>query len=167
MKDETAKVIVQALKKCGINFVASLPELQLLPLINAVSADGDFIHVRVAREDEGIGICAGAWLCGKRTAMIMMNTGFLMCGNALTSMNYIHGIPNLLLIGYTGGLGEPFWFHTSLAKVTEPVLKAMGITYDIATRVSEVKDVIRGAAILAESSKQQVAVLLVKEALRG
>lgn len=167
MKDVTAKIIVEGLKESGINFVASLPEFHLLPLIEAVIADPDITHVRVAREDEGIGICTGAWLCGKRTTMIMMNTGFLMCCNALTSMNFIHGIPNLLLIGYTGGLGEPLWFHTSLAKVTEPVLRAMGITYDIATKASEVKDVIRDAAILAESSKQQVAVLLLKEALRG
>ena len=118
MKDTTAKIIVECLKESGINFAASLPEFELVPLIEAVNADPDITHVRVAREDEGIGICAGAWLCGKRTVMIMMNTGFLMSCNALTSMNYIHGIPKLLLIGYTGGMGEPLWFHTSLAKVT-------------------------------------------------
>lgn len=167
MTEATAKIIVEGLKESGINFIASLPERQLLPLIQAVIADPDITHVGVTKEDEGIGICAGAWLCGKRTAMIMMNTGFLLSPNALAQLNYLHAIPNLLLIGYTGGLGEPLWFHTPQARFTEPVLKAMAIPYDIATRARDVKEVIRDAQTLAQSSKQPVAVLLLKEALRG
>ena len=47
------------------------------------------------------------------------------------------------------------------------MLRGMGITYDVASKTNEVKGVIRDAVLLAESSKQQVAVLLHKEALRG
>lgn len=167
MTEGTAKTILESLKEAGINFVASLPELQLTPLIEALEVDPDITHVGVAREDEGIGICAGAYLCGKRTAMVLMNTGFLLSGNVFVQLNNLYGIPNLLLIGFTGGLGEPLWFHAVQSRFTEPVLRAMRIPYDIATRASEINNIIRDAATLAESSKLPVAVLLLKEALRG
>lgn len=167
MTEATAKTILEGLKEAGINFVASLPELQLTPLIEMVDADPDITHVGVTKEDEGIGVCAGAYLCGKRTAMILMNTGFLLSGNAFAQLNYLYGIPNLLLIGYTGGPGEPFWVHSVQSRFTEPVLRAMRIPYEIAAKVSEVKNIIMDAETLAESSKLPTAVLLLKQALRG
>ena len=44
MTPATVKVIVDALKKAGINFIASLPELNLQPLVQAVHDDDSFIH---------------------------------------------------------------------------------------------------------------------------
>ena len=49
----------------------------------ALGEDPDIHHVPVTREEEGIGICAGAYLDGKRPAMVMMNAGFVLSANAL------------------------------------------------------------------------------------
>jgi len=58
--------IVAGLKKAGINFIATLPDEKMLEVIRAVERDPDLKHVPLCREEEGIGICAGAYLAGNR-----------------------------------------------------------------------------------------------------
>ena len=55
--------------------------------------------------------------------------------------------------------------HTSLAKVTEPVLKALDIPYDLVGRVDEMKDAIKYAHIQVRTSRQPVAILMYKDVL--
>jgi sulfopyruvate decarboxylase subunit alpha len=76
MTEETktrATAILEAIKKAGIDLVASLPDINCLDLINALERDSDIIHVPLCREEEGIGICAGARLVGKKPAIVMQN----------------------------------------------------------------------------------------------
>ena len=61
-----AKLILSGLKKAGINFVATLPDEKMLEVIRAVEKDPDLKHIPLCREEEGIGICAGAYLAGKK-----------------------------------------------------------------------------------------------------
>src|SRR5678810_1174968 len=95
MKREVAAEIVQSLKEAGVNFVATLTEATLHDLVMALGEDKAFHHVPVTREEEGIGVCAGAYLGGKKPAMVMMNAGFLLSTNALATV-CIH--PGLSLI---------------------------------------------------------------------
>ena len=81
----SAAAIVAGLKKAGIDFVATLPEGKTFELTCAVERDNELTHVPLCREEEGIGICAGAYLAGKKTAIIMQNAGFLNSCNALTT----------------------------------------------------------------------------------
>ena len=60
-----ATAILAAIKKAGINLIASLPDINVLDLIDALERDADDEHVLV-REEEGIGICAGARLVGRK-----------------------------------------------------------------------------------------------------
>ena len=165
MTPATATLIVESLKEAGIDFVATLPELNLQPILQTVQDDPDLIHVPVCREEEGLGICAGAYLGGKRPAMVLMNTGFLLSCNILTTMHYHMQIPVLMLIGYSGGMGEPYPAHGSLAKTTEPVLRALDISYTLVGRVEEMKDAIKYAQIQARSSRQPAAILMYKDVL--
>ncbi|MGH7928138.1 MAG: thiamine pyrophosphate-binding protein [Candidatus Binatia bacterium] len=162
---ESAAAIVTALKKAGIDFVATLPDEKMLELIRAVENDPDLKHVPLCREEEGIGICAGAYLAGKRPALIMQNAGFLNSCNALTTTSMQFQIPTLLLIYYAGDIGDRGF--TTLGTVTEPVLRGMGIRYYILRRREEVDETLRGAQILADDSKKPVAVLLTKSVLGG
>src|SRR3990172_8427772 len=99
---KAAAMIVAGLKKAGIDFVATLPDEKMLEVIRAVEKDTELKHVPLCREEEGIGICAGAYLGGKRTALIMQNAGFLNSCNALTTTSLQFQIPTLLLIYYAG-----------------------------------------------------------------
>jgi hypothetical protein len=58
--------VVAALKRIGVSLAAYLPDEWLEPLIAEVERPPGLQGVRVAREDEGIGICAGAFFGGKR-----------------------------------------------------------------------------------------------------
>src|SRR5512132_3664162 len=101
-----ALAIVAGLKSAGINFVATLPDEKMLEVIRAVERDKELKHVPLCREEEGIGICAGAYLAGKKTAIIMQNAGFLNSCNALTTTSLQLQIPIILLLYYAGDIGD-------------------------------------------------------------
>ena len=162
---QCAAAIVGGLKKAAIDFVATLPDEKMVEVIRAVEHDPDLKHVPLCREEEGIGICAGAYLGGKRTALIMQNAGFLNSCNALTTTSLQFQIPTLLLIYYAGDIGDRGF--TTLGSVTEPVLHALGIRSYVLRKSDEIDETLRGAQILAEDSKRPVAVLLTKGVLGG
>ena len=158
-----AAAIVAGLKKAGIDFVATLPEGKTFELTSAVERDMELTHVPLCREEEGIGICAGAYLAGKKTAIIMQNAGFLNSCNALTTTSLQLQIPILMLIYYAGDIGDRGF--TTLGSVTEPVLQAMGFRSYILRKQEDIDEILRGAQILADDSKKPVAVLLTKNVL--
>jgi sulfopyruvate decarboxylase subunit alpha len=158
-----AAAIVAGLKKAGIDFVATLPEGKTFELTSAVERDTELTHVPLCREEEGIGICAGAYLAGKKTAIIMQNAGFLNSCNALTTTSLQLQIPILMLIYYAGDIGDRGF--TTLGSVTEPVLQAMGFRSYVLRKPEDTDEILRGAQILADDSKKPVAVLLAKSVL--
>jgi sulfopyruvate decarboxylase subunit alpha len=160
---QNAALIVGGLKSAGIKLVATLPDEKMVAVIRAVDQDRELKHVPLCREEEGIGICAGAYLAGTKTALIMQNAGFLNSCNALTTTSLQFQIPTLLLIYYAGDIGDRGF--TTLGSVTEPVLQAMGIRSYVLREPDAVCEVLRGAQILAEDSKRPVAVLLTKKVL--
>jgi sulfopyruvate decarboxylase subunit alpha len=160
---EAAKTIVDGLKRAGINFVATLPDINLADLLREVEEDRDFIHVPVCREEEGIGICAGAYLVGKKCAAIMQNGGFFNSTNAIVSTSLQYQIPILLLIYYAGDIGDRTFSTTG--SMTEPVLQALGIRYYVMRDTGDAPELIKRAQILADDSKRPVALLLTKEVL--
>ena len=159
----SAQLIKEALKEAGIDFIGSLPDLKIAELVRAVEQEPAFKHIPLCREEEGIGICAGAYLTGKKTALIMQNGGFLNCCNALTTTSLQFEIPVLLLIYYAGDIGDRGF--STLGSVTEPVLQALGIRHYTPRRPEEIKKTMRGAQVLAQDSKRPVAVLLTKDVL--
>ena len=159
----SAAAIVAGLKKAGIDFVATLPEGKTFELTCAVERDNELTHVPLCREEEGIGICAGAYLAGKKTAIIMQNAGFLNSCNALTTTSLQFQIPILMLIYYAGDIGDRGF--TTLGSVTETVLHAMGFRSCILRKQEDIDEILRGAQILADDSKKPVAVLLTKNVL--
>ena len=160
---QQAAMIVAAIKKAGIDFIATLPDEKMVELIRKVENDPGLRHIPLCREEEGIGICAGAYLAGRKTALIMQNAGFLNSCNALTTTCLQFQIPTLLLIYYAGDIGDRGF--TTLGAVTEPALQALSIRYYILRSTDEIDETICGAQVLAEDSKKPVAVLLTKSVL--
>lgn len=160
---EEPRMILQAMKEAGINFVTSLPDYNIAKLLELVDADQDIKHVPLCREEEGIGICAGAYMGGKTTAIIMQNGGFLNSCNALTTTALNFNIPIVLLIYYAGDIGDEGF--STLGSVTEPVLAGLGIRYYVLRKVEDIRPTIKGATTLAVDSRRPVAVLLTKDVL--
>jgi sulfopyruvate decarboxylase subunit alpha len=156
-------MILEAMKEAGINFVTSLPDYNLAKLLELVEADEAIRHVPLCREEEGIGICCGAYMGGKVTAIIMQNGGFLNSCNGITTTALNFNVPILLMIYYAGDLGDEGF--ATLGSVTEPVLRGLGIRYYVLRRLDEIKITIKGATTLALDSRRPVAVLLTKDVL--
>ena len=57
------------LKEIGVRLCVTLPDSWIQDLIVRAEEDPDMIHVPVAREEDGIGICCGASAGGMRSAM--------------------------------------------------------------------------------------------------
>jgi sulfopyruvate decarboxylase subunit alpha len=100
------KLILEGLKEAGIDLIATLPDINLTELLRLIEADRDVNHVPLCREEEGIGICTGAYLVGKRCALIMQNGGLYNSVNGIVSTLLHYQIPLLLLIYYAGDIGD-------------------------------------------------------------
>jgi sulfopyruvate decarboxylase subunit alpha len=116
--------------------------------------------VRLAREEEGVGISAGAYLAGAKSAMLMQNHGFLAAVNGIVSCAQLYRIPLLMLISQRGDFGEPDPWQTEGGSATEPVLSALRIPYAHLDHPGTVLPRIRKAQTLAYSSNRPVALLL-------
>ena len=158
-----SKLIYDALKECDIRMVSALPETWLVHLIRLADDDPEVTLVRLAKEEEAVGISAGAHFAGVKSAMLMQNHGFLAAINGIVSFAHLYKIPLLMLISYRGTFGERDPWQTQGGNVTEPVLRALGIPYTFLDTVDSVKKRIRQAQTLAEGSLQPVALLLTRD----
>lgn len=163
VSSNNSKLIYDALKECDIRLVSALPETWLVHLIRMADDDPEMILVRLAKEEEGVGISAGAHFAGVKSAMLMQNHGFLASINGIVSFAHLYRIPLLMLISYRGTFGERDPWQTQGGNVTEPVLRALGIPYFFLDALETVKKRIRQAQTLGESSLQPVALLLTRD----
>ncbi|MDA8423584.1 MAG: thiamine pyrophosphate-binding protein, partial [Nitrospiraceae bacterium] len=65
--------LIALLKKQGVDFTASLPCEKIKTLLEMIGQS--FPHIPLTREEEGVGICAGAALSGKQPAMFVQSSG--------------------------------------------------------------------------------------------
>jgi len=155
--------VYRGLKSAGIDFAASVPCVNLQDLLDLVARDPDIIHIPATREEEGVGLCAGAWMGGRRTALLMQNSGLGNCINALASLDLLYGIPLLMIISHRGGSGESIIGQVPMGRLTQPLLDAMQIHHiSIAAGLTEesVAGAVAGAWQDALSSRRPSAVLL-------
>ena len=159
----SSRAIYDALKASGVRLMSALPETWLVHLIRMADDDPEMALVRIAKEEEAIGISAGAHLAGVNSALLMQNHGFLASINAITSLALLYKIPLLMLISYRGHMGEKDPWQTCGGRVTEPVLQALDIPYDHLTEPAQAQRQIAAAQTLAESSLTPVALLLSRQ----
>jgi sulfopyruvate decarboxylase subunit alpha len=158
-----SKLIYDALKDCDIRLLSALPETWLVHLIRMADDDPEVILVRLAKEEEGVGVSAGAYFAGVKSVMLMQNHGFLASINGIVSFAHLYKIPLLMLISYRGSFGERDPWQTQGGNVTEPLLRALGIPYFFLDALDSVRKRIGQAQTLAESSLQPVALLLTRD----
>jgi sulfopyruvate decarboxylase subunit alpha len=163
LKPETVKAILEALREAGINFVVYMPDSFFFDVISAVKEDSGFTSVSVPNESVGMCICAGAWLGGKKPVMIMENTGLFVTSNSIIRFHQPFGIPVLMLMSYRGDIGDGWWFVTPIGHSYEPLLKSLGIKYELVEDSDQAKRAIKLQQTSAEVSEELQAVVFRKE----
>ena len=119
--------IVNDLVKNQISFVTTVPCKQLAGVIAGIEASDDIFHIPSNKEDEGMGLCAGAYMGGKRAAIIMQNTAIGVTINTLATLIQFYHIPLPMLISYRGEIGEPVACQVEMALHTKALLAQLHI----------------------------------------
>lgn len=158
-----SKLIYDALKACDVKIMSALPETWLVHLIRMADEDPDTTLIRIAKEEEAVGISAGAHLAGVNSALLMQNHGFLAAINPIVSLALLYKIPLLMLISYRGHFGEKDSWQTQGGLATEPILRALNIPTWLLTGKTDIYHRIKDAQTLANASLHPVAVLLTRE----
>jgi sulfopyruvate decarboxylase subunit alpha len=156
----SSQQVYDSLKAAGVRLISALPETWLVHLIRMAEDDAEMTLVRLAKEEEGVGVSMGAHLAGVRSAMLMQNHGFLAAVNAIVSGAQLYRIPLLMLITARGSFGERDPWQTEGGLITEHVLDALRIPYDTIHAPADVARKITDAQTLAYSSSRPVALLL-------
>ncbi|RYH00982.1 sulfopyruvate decarboxylase subunit alpha [Salipiger sp. IMCC34102] len=119
--------IVDDLIANDISFVTTVPCKQLAGVIAEIDTRDAIRHVPCTKEDEGMGLCAGAFMGGKRPAIIMQNTALGVTVNTLATLIQYYRLPLPMLISYRGELREPVACQVEMAVHTKAILSQMNI----------------------------------------
>ena len=160
---DNSKMVYEGIKAAGIRYVSALPETWLVYLLQLAEDDPEMTLVEVAKEEEAIGIAAGAYFAGTPNALLMQNHGFLASINGIVSLALLYRIPLLMLIAHRGHIGEPYPWHTQGGILTEPVLRGLGLPFDHIRDPHKAAKQIREAQTFSLSSLSPVALLLTRE----
>jgi sulfopyruvate decarboxylase subunit alpha len=163
VSETSSRIIYDALKACGVRLVSALPETWLVHLVAMADEDPEMTLVRLAKEEEGVAISAGAHLAGVRSALLMQNHGLLASVNGIVSLAQLYRIPLLLLVSYRGEMGEEHPWQTEGGGVTRPVLDALRVPYVLLREAGHAERRLRQAQALAEAALRPVAVLLTRD----
>ena len=122
-----SKKIISNLKQGGADFFLSVPCKLLANMITILEADKEIYYSAIPREEEGMGICAGAYLGNKLPCIMMQNTGIGNSVNSIVSLLQLYQMPIVFLISYRGTPGEPVGAQGGMASVTEEILNTLRI----------------------------------------
>jgi hypothetical protein len=89
---ENSKVIFQGIKAAGIRSLSALPETWLGLLLQQAERDPDVTLIQVAKEEEAIGVAAGAYFAGTPHILLMQNHGFLAAINGIVSLAQLYNM---------------------------------------------------------------------------
>ncbi len=152
--------VYDGLKDAGIDFVVSVPCVNLSEILNRLDEDPEIIHVPVTREEEGIGICAGAYLGGKKPAILMQNSGLGNSINALKSLTELYEFPLVMIMSHRGTEGESIVGQIPMGESTPRILEAMNFNFFKPQTPEAAYDDIRLSWEMSEEEGKPISILL-------
>ncbi len=135
----------RAFRAMEIRQVGYVPDSGLAGLIRLCEEDPGIAAVLLTSEEEGVGLAAGAWLGGQRSALLMQSSGVGNCLNAF-ALAAECGFPLLMLVTMRGEEGEfnPWQFH--MGRMAAPAIELAGGTVYRAEEEASVLPAVESAA---------------------
>lgn len=116
------------LKKLGFDFYSGVPCSFLKNLINYAINECEYIAA--VNEGDAIAIASGAYLGGRKSVVLMQNSGLTNAVSPLTSLNYPFQIP---VLGFVSLRGDPSLSdepqHEIMGQITTQMLDLMQIEW--------------------------------------
>ncbi|MDO5843646.1 MAG: sulfopyruvate decarboxylase subunit alpha [Methanocorpusculum sp.] len=123
------EAVIRILKDAGVEFAVSLPcdknkrFTAMLP---------DAMHtVTLAREEDGVGICSGLALCGRRAVLSIQSSGIGNMMNALMSLTSLYNLPLPVLASWRGVCNEAICAQIPFNEPLPKLLDVYKIPYRI------------------------------------
>ena len=157
---DSSEAVYQGLKSAGINFIVSVPCVNLGKILELIDDDEEIIHVPVTREEEGLGICAGAYFGGKKTGILMQNSGLGNCVNALGSLFQLYSLPLVMIMSHRGTEGEPIIGQVPMGKATSKILEAMELKYFNPKNSADARKIVSDSWKMSSDGKAPISILL-------
>jgi sulfopyruvate decarboxylase subunit beta len=134
--------LIALLKRNGVDFTSSLPCEKIKTLLEMVG--GSFPHLPLTREEEGVGICAGAALAGRRPALFVQSSGIGNMINALLSLTQFYELPLAIFVSRRGVHQEKIEAQFPMGRRLPVILAGAGIGYSEINSREELALVDRG-----------------------
>lgn len=154
------EIVVRVLKLNKVKLIAYVPDKVLAPLIKRLHADDFFAVLSPAREEEAVGIVAGAYMAGQRGIVLMQTSGFATLPNVLASLAVPCQIPVLMMISERGTLGDFQLGQAMVCRTMRPVLVSLGIEHYAITRLEDVEFMVDSMIKQAFSTQAPAAMIL-------
>lgn len=119
--------IISELRKQGIDLVSSVPCDRAKGLFFRLPEK--FRHIGLTREEDGVGISAGAYLAGARPAIALQSSGLGNMLNAILSLTVTFGLPLPILASWRGCEGEKIPAQIPFNRPLPGILSAAGIAW--------------------------------------
>jgi sulfopyruvate decarboxylase subunit alpha len=171
-----AQLILNELRNNLVTHVVGLPDNASAALFSLLNSNEKPRLLTVTREGEAFAVAAGLWVGGKNPVVLIQNTGLLESGDGVRGTVMRMRIPLVCLVTYRGYstvanrelsparesvspeiLSRPDL--DSVALLTEPTLKAWGLSYDFLFENEDVSKI--SQAFSKAKALSQPAVLLI------
>jgi len=147
------------LKRADVRQVGYVPDAGHSRLIERCRADADIRDVVLTTEEEGVALCAGAWLGGQRAALLMQSSGVGNCIN-MFSLARSCRFPLLMFITMRGEWEEFNPWQVPMGSIVDPILKLCDAEVYRATEPDEVERAAERAVQTVFGDERIAAVLL-------
>ncbi len=157
-------VFVQTMQDMGVNFFTGVPDSILGGIIAELM--NRRLYTPAVREDEAVGMAAGAYMAGKTPAVLMQNSGLGTSLNALISLNMIYQQPCILIISWRGQGGKDAPEHLVMGEVMPQLLDTIKIPHRTLTEKTVIED-FRWVAETFMKQRIPVALFITKGVVKG
>lgn len=146
------------LSKGGYEFFSGVPCSILSNILDYAIKDPKITYVPAVRENNALGIASGAYLAGKKSGILIQNSGLGNIINGLLSFNLIYDIPVLMFITWRGYQGNDAPEHVIMGEKMMDLLEQLDIPTIILSE--HFKRELSNSIKLAEREKTPVAVII-------
>ncbi|MFC1590744.1 thiamine pyrophosphate-binding protein [Candidatus Omnitrophota bacterium] len=141
----TPTAIWKILKENDFRFFSGVPCSILGNLLQSGFGDPEIEYIPAVRENAALGIASGARLAGRKSGILIQNSGLGNIINALTSFNLIYRVPVLMFITWRGYQGKDAPEHSIMGEKTVTILEDLGIPTVVLSEnyINEISDAVR------------------------
>lgn len=127
--------VIRILKDHGISLIAAIPCDRTKDLHFLLPQH--FRHIGLTREEDGVGVCAGAFLAGGRPLMAIQSSGLGNMLNAIMSLSKTYDLPLPVLASWRGVEDELIPAQVPFNAAIPRILDATGIPYTVIRNSSD------------------------------